>query len=231
MKGHYPSWVLYLPLEKALYQQVFLESKKRVKKQVTVLATSIPKTVAKKKAVGENPRFNLARVLCIHYPINFRKKSMLVLFDWGSKVNAVYPTFAKELGLPIKLTDVEMQKINAITLDTYRMVVTTFLVKDKANQVKFLEETFLIANIGPEVVFRMPFFTLSRADVDFLGWELRWRTYTTEKAFLSIRDVELVGKKNLQLQLDLEHEIYVVHIKSISFDPLLSFFLFDVYPS
>ena len=32
---------------------------------------------------------NLAQVLCIRYPINFGKISILALFDLGSKVNAV----------------------------------------------------------------------------------------------------------------------------------------------
>ena len=58
-------------------------------------------------------------------------------------------------------------------LDTFRMVVATFLVLDKANQVRFFEETFLVANVSPEVVLEMPFFTLSNADVDFSGRELR----------------------------------------------------------
>ena len=53
------------------------------------------------------------------------------------------------------------------------MVVAAFLVVDKANRVRFFEETFLVANVSPEVVFEMPFLTLSSADIDFLGWELR----------------------------------------------------------
>ena len=61
------------------------------------------------------------------------------------------------------------------------MVVAAFSVVDKANRVKFFEETFLVANVSPEVVFGMPFFTLSGADVDFSGRELRWRTYTTQE--------------------------------------------------
>ena len=56
-----------------------------------------------------------------------------------------------------------------------------------------------MANVSPEVVLRMPFLTLSSAYVDFLNWELRWRTYTTEEALATTRHVELVGKKELQL--------------------------------
>ena len=58
-------------------------------------------------------------------------------------------------------------------LKIYRMVVAAFSVEDKANSVRFFEETFLVANVSPEVVFRMPFLTFSGADIDFLGRELR----------------------------------------------------------
>ena len=73
-----------------------------------VLGISTPITIAREKTVenGENLKFNFAQVLCICYIINFRKKSVLALFDLDSKVNVVYPIFAKQLGLPIRPTDV-----------------------------------------------------------------------------------------------------------------------------
>ena len=55
------------------------------------------------------------------------------------EVNAIYPTFAKQLGLPIRPTDVGAQKIDSTTLDTYGMVIAAFSVENKANQVKFFE--------------------------------------------------------------------------------------------
>ena len=78
------------------------------------------------------------------------------------------------------------------------MVIAAFSVTDKANRVRFFEETFLVANVSPEVVLGMPFLTLSGADVDFLDRELRWRTYTTQAALPTTRRVELVGKKELR---------------------------------
>ena len=76
-----------------------------------------------------------------------------------------------------------------------------------------------MANISPEVVFGMPFLTLSGVDVDFLGCELRWKTYTTEEALPTTRRVELVGKKEFAAAaLDPEHETYVVHVGSVSSD-------------
>ena len=51
---------------------------------------------------------NLARVPYIWYPITFKKKfvSMSTLLNSSSKINAIYPNFTKELGLPIRPTDV-----------------------------------------------------------------------------------------------------------------------------
>ena len=101
------------------------------------------------------------------------------------------------------------------------MVVAAFLVLDKANRVRFFEETFLVANVSPEVVFGMPFLTLSGADVDFLGRELRWRNYTIEEAFPTTRRVDLVWKKEfVAAALDLGHKTFLVHITSFNFTPL-----------
>ena len=196
-----------------------LKSERGVKKLVTVLATSTPVTVAREEGVGENLGANLARVPCICYPINFGKKSVSALFDSGSEVNAVHLAFVKELGLLIRPTDVGAQKIDDIMLETYGIVVAAFLVKDKANRVRFFEKTFLVANVSLEVVFKMLFLILSGADVDFLGRELRWRTYSIEEALPTIRRVELVDKTEFAAAvLDLEHETYVVYVGSVSSD-------------
>ena len=63
--------------------------------------------------------------------------------------------------------------MDSITLDTHGMVVAAFSMVDKANRIRFFEETFLVANVNREVVLGMLFFTLSGADIDFSGWELR----------------------------------------------------------
>ena len=109
------------------------------------------------------------------------------------------------------------------------MVVAAFSMKDKANRVRFFEETFLVANISPKVVFGMPFLTLSSANVDFLGWELRWRIYITEKVLLTIRRIKQVGKKEFAaVALDPNHGTYVVHIVCLSSAPLVA--SFNIHP-
>ena len=165
-------------------------------------------------------------------PVQFKDTSeaqVQALIDSGSEVNAIHPTFAKQLGLPIRPTDVGAQKIDGTTLDTYGMVVAAFSVEDKDNRVRFFEETFLVANVSPEIVLGIPFFTLSGADIDFSGRELRWRTYTTKEVLPTTRHVELVDKMEFAAAaLDPEHETYVVHVASLSSTPLASL---DVHPS
>ena len=189
-----------------------------VRKLVSVLATSTSTTSTREEA--------LERVPYMQYPVRFKgisKAQGQALIDSKSEVNAIYPTFAKQLSLPIRPTDVGAQKIDGITLYTYEIVVAAFSVEDKANQVRFFEETFLVANVSPEVVLGMSFLILSSADVDFLGRELWWRIYTTKEMLPTTRHVELMGKKEFAAAaLNPEHETYVVHVASLRSTPLAS---------
>ena len=146
---------------------------------------------------------------------------MLALFDSGSKVNTIHSTFAKDIGFFIRLTDIEAQKIDGTTLNIFEIVVTVFSITSKANQVRFFEKAFLLANVSPKIVLEILFLTLSSADINFLGRELRCKIYTTKKALPTIRRVELVGKKEFAVAvLDPESETFVVHVASPSFSPL-----------
>ena len=98
---------------------------------------------------------------------------MQALIDLENKVNVIHLFFAKQLGFPIRPTDIGEQKINSITQDIHRIVVTAYLVVDKVNRIRFFQETFLMANVSPEVVFKMLFLTMSNVDADFSGWELQ----------------------------------------------------------
>lgn len=91
----------------------------------------------------------------------------IIYINSKNEVNAIHPTFAKELGLFIKSTDIKVQKIDSITLDTSEEVITTLLVINKANQERFFEKIFLVVNVSLEVVFGIFFLTLSNANIDF----------------------------------------------------------------
>ena len=113
------------------------------------------------------------------------------------------------------------------------MVFVAFLVKDKANQIRLFEETFLVTNISPQIVHGIAFLKLSDADIDFLRCELHWRTYTTKKALITTKRVKLVGKKEFAAAVFYpKYETYIVHIESISSVTTPIFFLLNViYPS
>ena len=187
------------------------------KKLVSVSATSTSTTGAREEVIECIP--------CIYYLVQFKNiigAQVQALVDSRSEVNVIYLTFAKHLGLPIRPTDVGAQKIDGTTLDAHRMIVAAFAVEDKANQVRFFENIFLLANVSLKVVDEMPFLTLSGADIDFLGRELRCRTYTTDEVLLITRRVKLVGKKKFAIvAIDPEYETYVVRVVYFSL-PCLS---------
>lgn len=72
----------------------------------------------------------------------------------------------------MKPKDVGAQKFDSTMLDTYGIIVVTFLVIDKKNEVRFFKRTFLLANVSPKVVFQMFFFTSSDANINFLRQKL-----------------------------------------------------------
>ncbi len=110
----------------------------------------------------------LERVPCIWYPITFKDQDQTeALLDLGSEVNVMSQAFVQQLGLKIRKTNVGAQKIDGTTLETYRIVVFTFLVSDKDGRERFFEESFLLADVSPDIVLGMLFLTMSNVDVDF----------------------------------------------------------------
>ena len=141
----------------------------KVKTLVLVLAVSMLITATGEKA--------LEYISSIYYLIRFKKNinktQVQALIDSKSEVNTIYLSFAKQLGLLIRPINVEAQKIDSTMLDIHGIIVAAFSIMDKVNQVRFFEKTFLMVKASSEIVFGIPFLTLSSVDVDFLGWELR----------------------------------------------------------
>ena len=97
------------------------------------------------------------------------------------------------------------------------MVIADCSVKDKLGRVRFFQETFLLANIGLEVVLGMPFLTLSKADVRFAERELVWRTYTAAEALPTTKKVETIDKRKFAAAaLNADNETFVVHVAAIA---------------
>ncbi len=79
--------------------------------------------------------------------------------------------FAYQLGLKICNTNVGAQKIDGTTLETYGIVVSTFSILDKDGRERFFKESFLLANVKLDIMFGMPFLTMSNADINFQAWD------------------------------------------------------------
>lgn len=47
------------------------------------------------------------------------------------------------------------------------MVITIFLIKDKEKMFQFLEETFLLANLGMNIALEIAFLILSNVKINF----------------------------------------------------------------
>ncbi len=153
--------MLHLSPERPLCHQVF----RQAKKLVAVLATSTSMTDKKME--------ELERVPCIRYPVIFKKDQIEALLDSRSEVNAMSQAFAQQLGLKIRKTNVGAQKIDGTTLETYGMVVSTFSVSDKDGRERFFENSFLLADVSPDVVLGMLCLTMSNTDVDFQARDLQ----------------------------------------------------------
>ncbi len=127
--------------------------------------------------------------------------------------------FAQQLGLKIRKTNVGTQKIDSTTLKTYVMVVSTFSVLDKDRRERLFEESFLLADVRPDIMLGMPLLTMSNVDVNFQAWNLQWRSYTTREVLATTRQVELIRKKKFAVAvLDPEHEAFVVLVAALSVD-------------
>ncbi len=133
---------------------------RKVKKLVAISATSTSMT---EKTEGTK---KLKYVSCIQYPIIFKNQTKALL-DSRSEVNIISQVFAHQLGPKIWKVNVEAQKIDSTTRETYGIVVSIFSVSDKDGRERFFKESFLLAEVKPDIVLGMPFLTIGNANIDF----------------------------------------------------------------
>ena len=81
--------------------------------------------------------------------------------------------FAFQLDLQIQKTNVQASKIDSTILKTYEMIVSTFFISDKNSKERFFEKSLLLANIKPELVFKMFFLIINNANIDYQAWNLQ----------------------------------------------------------
>ena len=155
----------------------------------------------------------VVRMLCIHYPVQFLKEQVKALLNSSSKVNAINPNYAWKLGLEIQKTNVGAQKIDGSALETFGMIIADFEVEDKTSRPRFFQETFLVADTKFEMILGMLFLKISNADMSFGERTLIWRTYTTNEALSTTKQVQIVDPKEFVIAaLDVDSETFVVHV-------------------
>lgn len=66
-----------------------------------------------------------------------------------------------------------IQKIYGIRLETFGMVIISFLINNKDEKSRFFKKTFRLANISIDVAFKIPVLTLSNVKVDFIMQKLK----------------------------------------------------------
>lgn len=128
-------------------------------------------TVASKKAIPELGE--LEQVLYIQFFIQFSKKPVQAFINLKNKVNIIEPSFAKKLGLCIRKTKVDTQKIDGSRFETFGMIRASFLIDDKIKKYRFFEKTFLLADISMNVAFGILFLTLNDAKINFNNQKLK----------------------------------------------------------
>ena len=93
------------------------------------------------------------------------------------------------------------------------MVIADFQMKDKIGKSRFVQKTFLLADTKFEVVLEMSFLKISNVDLAFSKETLTWKSYPTNKALLTTKQVQLVDlKKFVIVALDADSKTFVMHV-------------------
>ena len=111
------------------------------------------------------------------------------MLNSSSKINVINSAYIENLGLKTRKTNVGAQKIDGSALVTFEMVITDFQVEDNGGRPRFFQETFLVADTKFEMILGMPFLKLSKANLLFSKKTLTWKTYITNEALPTIKQV------------------------------------------
>lgn len=98
----------------------------------------------------------------------------------------------------------------------YGMVITRFLTQDKLDKIRFFKKIFLFADIGMEVVFKMPFIAFSNTKIEFDTKSRTQRSYNIAKALPTTRRVKCIVKNEfIRAALDKDFETFVVYVVAL----------------
>ena len=135
------------------------------------------------------------------------------MLNRSSKVNTINPDFARKLDLKVRKTNIVAQKIDGSALKTFKMMITDLYVEDKVGKPRFFSKTFLLANTKFKIILGISFLKFSNVDMLFGEKTLTWRTYTTNKALFTTKQVQIIDKKNFVIAvLDANSKTFVMHM-------------------
>ena len=78
---------------------------------------------------------------------------------------------------------------------------------------RFFQETFFVANTKFEVILEILFLKISNTDILFGKKILTWKIYTTNKALLITKEVQIINpKKFIIAAFDVYSKTFVVHV-------------------
>ena len=103
------------------------------------------------------------------------------------------------------------------------MIIAGFLVADKRRQIRFFEETFLLADTSIEIALEMLFLSFNNANIEFVELStLTWRTCTIEEIICKSMRVKLINKYDFVKTIWEENsEIFVIHIAVLEAETLI----------
>lgn len=126
---------------------------------------------------------------------------MQISIDINIKMIVIYSDLAKKFGLQVRHIKVDIQKIDSFKLDNFGIVIAFLSINNRERRSYFSKKTFLLVNLSIDIALRIIFFILSNIVICFIDENLQQKTYIAAKIFLIIRQIKLIRKKNLQLQL------------------------------
>ena len=118
-----------------------------------------------------------------------------------------------KLSLKIHLNDFRAQKIDDFTLETFKIVLTSFPVENKLQKALFFKKTFLLAELCIKVVLRMAFFIFKNKNIKFIQKKFIQRFYIIVKTLLTTKQIKIIDtKKFAQIALNKHIKVFVIHV-------------------
>lgn len=112
----------------------------------------------------------------------------MALPDSGSKINTMTLFYIVELVFIPQTINFGTQAIDDSTLKIYKIVIVSFLLQAKLSEIWYFKETFLLADIRMEIIFRILLFSLSNINFNLQKYK-NWKIFVRSHWVNCIRDV------------------------------------------